>query len=395
MNPRPDCRCLKEPLAKQGGSLRSPRTSPLFKAFSGNGRKALQVAFLFQTFPMHLKNLFARPMVLPSASLGNPPSGKSLTIHLGMPKTGTTALQRVMSTAGPALAERGFDYPSGFRDKGGIAHHPIAHEINNRRDLKGPNVCEFLAHLDTAASDHVVISSEAFTNALSPAVLKTFVKFVDECNARMPTKLVISLRQIDSFMESMYLHSVKVGALASDMGAYVGERGNWARSLFRGLTAVRERPGGIRMEIVKYEATDGFFGRFFDAMGLPYREMAELSSVPRENIRLGLKAQTLLRHFDHFADRMGMEIHRQSLVNALAGGRLQFDEDVYSYRLLSFADADRLHSQALEASLATGFHEYEQFFGTGKIAARDSVTLAPSNVTEADILKLKAHFQGC
>jgi len=324
----------------------------------------------------------------------NPPreqkSCHKLTIHIGMPKTGTSALQRVMSNAAPALNERGFDYLSGFRIGAGIAHHPIATEINDRRDLRGLQVKSFLAHLGGANPGHVLISSEAFTNALDPGILKTFLKFLDECRARLPTKIVISMRRIDSFMESMYLHSVKVGESSFDLADYVAKRRRWAREFFQGLTAVRKRS---EVAVVRYEASESFFGDFFNAMSLPYREIPELSSVPMENIRLGLKAQTVLRHFDQFADQLGMEISRRSLVHDLMWGKLRFDEDVYSYRLLSFEDADRLHSQAMEASLAIGFPEYERFFGAEKIAARDRVTLDPSNVTETDLLKLKAHLQ--
>ncbi len=324
----------------------------------------------------------------------HPPQRKipdhTLIIHIGMPKTGTSALQRVLSNAAPALAARGFDYLSGFRLGKGIAHHPIASEINSRRNLEGPQVRDFLAYLSGVKSGQVLISSEAFTNALQPAILKTFLKFIDECNARMPTKIVVSLRRIDSFMESMYLQREKVHGSSLDLTDYVAARGSWAKNLFQGLTAVRGRCG---VEVVRYEASESFFVQFFDAMGLPHRKMPELSSLGRENIRLGLKAQTVLRHFNQFAGRLGIENHRKSLALDLMQGKLRFEEDIYSYRLLSFADADRLHSQALEASIAVGFPEYVQFFQMDQIVDRDNVTLDPSNVTEADLMKLKDHLQ--
>ena len=316
-----------------------------------------------------------------------------LTIHIGMPKTGTTACQRVLSAAVPTLARRGFDYPSTFRDAEGIAHHAIAVELVSRQDLTGPEVEGFLAHLAGKGAGNVMISSEAFTNALGPSRLATFLEFIDACRARTATRLVISLRRIDSFVESMYLHSVKVGATRIDLADYVGARGRWATTLFRGLAAVRARLGAAEIAVVKYEAAEAFFGRFFDAMGLPFRDEPELSSVPRENIRLGLKAQTILRHLDLFTDLIATPADRRKLVRDFEKGTLQFDQDAYSYRLLSFEDADRLHSQAIEASRETGVREYEEFFGAARVAVRDRATLDPSNITAADLLKLKAFLQ--
>ena len=365
---RPDHRLTKEPLAKQGGTLR-------FECLHLTAFPAISRFYGF------LKN----------------PASKTNFRQLAHHSYRDAENRDERLAAGLVNRRSGIDgerlrLPVRLQDRSG--NRPSSHRYRNQQSAGSwTAVGGFLAHLGGVTSGKILISSEAFTNALDPAILKTFLKFIGECNARIPTRIVISLRRIDSFMESMYLHSVKVGESSLDLAGYVGKRGRWAKELFQGLTAVRERSGGAGLEVVRYEASESFFGRFFDAMGLPFQEIPELSHVPRENIRLGLKAQTVLRHFNQFADLRGMESHRPSLVHDLMWGKLQFDEDVYSYRLLSFEDANRLHSQAMEASLATGFPEYEQFFREEKITARDSVTLDPSNVTEADLLKLKAHLQ--
>jgi hypothetical protein len=316
-----------------------------------------------------------------------------LTIHIGMPKTGTTACQRTLSAAAPALARMGFEYPSGFRNTEGIAHHAIAGELVSRRDLKGPEIEGFLAYLAGNSAGNVIISSEAFTNALGPSNLATFLEFIDACRARTLTRLVISLRRIDSFMESMYLHSVKVGETRIDLADYVAARWLWTMSLFRGLAIVRTRVGTAEMVVIKYEATEAFVGRFFDAIGLPFRHEPEFFSVPRENIRLGLKAHTILRHLDHFTDLIATPADRRELVRGFEKGDLQFEQDAYSYRLLSFEDADRFHSQGIEGSRQTGVREYEEFFGAERVTACNHTTLDPSNVNASDLLKLKAFLQ--
>jgi len=85
---------------------------------------------------------------------------RRLVMHVGLPKTGTTALQRWCYSNREWLRERGVDYPDRI-------HHPLdpKHQFLVQ-DLRTGNLDRFVTELDGSPCRTVLLSSEGLTNHL-------------------------------------------------------------------------------------------------------------------------------------------------------------------------------------------------------------------------------------
>ena len=115
---------------------------------------------------------------------------RRLIVHVGRQKTGSTAIQRALAAARPALAAAGVLYPvlpdlgtGALGDGSKIAQHALAHALNPR---KGPP--ETLRRLlrefdrvrrDAPGADTLVISSEAFQQIGDLTRVRQFVDTLD------------------------------------------------------------------------------------------------------------------------------------------------------------------------------------------------------------------------
>lgn len=313
-----------------------------------------------------------------------------LTLHIGMPKTATTAIQRLLAANVDRLESGGVDYPKKFRNAEGIAHHGLAEEIVRRQDSEGEVARDFLAYLHSQDSD-ILISSEAFTNALDKTRLPAFEKFVSDCSAVKKTRIVMVLRRVDAFIESMYLHGIKVGEVGVDFNQYVNDRKFWAANMFGGLATLRRIERDLDIALLKYEPANALNGRLCAALNLPEDIIPEQSA--RENAKLGLKAQIFLLYFDFFCDLMGLSLDRRKIVRLFSGGGLRFEDDVYSYRLMPENLAATLSSDAIEAAKKIGIQEYVDYFGSEATPKGEHVTLDQGIITVVDLKRLKALIQ--
>src|SRR5580704_813608 len=126
-----------------------------------------------------------------------------LTIHMGMPKTGTSALQQRLADSASILADQDIDYPALFRNEEGIAHHNLANGLVAGTERSGELTSSVSAYLNDSRFKCTLFSSEAFTNCLSQRVVFRLMRMLDELSEISQIKLVLSLRRVDSFLESM------------------------------------------------------------------------------------------------------------------------------------------------------------------------------------------------
>lgn len=166
-----------------------------------------------------------------------------LIIHIGSPKTGTTAIQGMLKVNRNALAERGLSYVQAGRTN--IAHNSMVKPL-----LKG-RAEEIFAGIRAeieAAPDHThVLSSEVF---FQPAVATALAKGLSGLPSDI--RVVGYVRRPDLYVEAMYKQKVKNGRIAPDPDAFLE---GWMPHLAYApvLTAYRNAFGSDAMRVRPFE----------------------------------------------------------------------------------------------------------------------------------------------
>ena len=135
-----------------------------------------------------------------------------LIIHIGSPKTGTTALQGFLKTHSDALGERGVHFVRSGRSN--IAHNSMVRPL-----LKGKASDTLAAIRDeissVPASVHVLSSEMFFRTGLALPLAEGLR------NADTDIRIVGYLRRPDAYAEAMYKQRVKNGRIPRDPAAFL------------------------------------------------------------------------------------------------------------------------------------------------------------------------------
>ncbi len=132
-----------------------------------------------------------------------------LLLHIGVHKTGTTAIQGALSQARPALVEQGVQYPgklpSAFRAAMSIVH-PAEHDTDDAVAIPRERWQRLCAQVAKSGADRVVVSSEVFCEASDEVAAQVLT----ELSAR-PTKILIGVRPLWQLLASSWQQYVKSG----------------------------------------------------------------------------------------------------------------------------------------------------------------------------------------
>lgn len=129
----------------------------------------------------------------------------ALTIHIGMNKTGTTALQRACFNNQPILAQAGLLYPKtglGSRSIGRGLHYRLS-EAFLPGGQKGPElVSKLRREVQNSGAKHALVSSEFFVELRDLGPLQDSLK---DCDVR----ILVYLRRHDHWVSSLFSQGVK------------------------------------------------------------------------------------------------------------------------------------------------------------------------------------------
>ncbi|RLA42350.1 MAG: hypothetical protein DRR42_23560, partial [Gammaproteobacteria bacterium] len=146
---------------------------------------------------------------------------KQLILHIGYPKTGTTAIQNFLLHNSGELLNSGYYYP-----KTGIAtnaHHQFPWSMTNDPRLKNkidPKVLirSLKNELKQVNCSTVLMSSEGFIFAINPKYLRDYLSDLFD-----PITIIIYLREPLSWIESDYNQAVKGHrAVTEDFNSFFG-----------------------------------------------------------------------------------------------------------------------------------------------------------------------------
>lgn len=161
----------------------------------------------------------------------------TIYLHIGMPKTGTTSLQKFLFDNREKLLEKGYLYPiSGTkitspRRPQRYSHNKLAHELGRtliqKTDQKGNWVSkcstweECKREINTIKPTNVIISAEDFTK---PQVIynSDIITLTKKKLEEYDTKIVIYLRRQDEFLKSFYCFLIP-SVLRTDIKEFILE----------------------------------------------------------------------------------------------------------------------------------------------------------------------------
>jgi hypothetical protein len=148
-----------------------------------------------------------------------------LWIHIGMPKTGTTALQSWLHAHADFLAARGLRYVVAGRDRGTgrarlICHNAMA--VAMSRGWRGTPEAQAEALAEECRAHeggHAIVSSEMFFGRDLTPLQERFLSRI-----KAPVRIVVYLRRFDDFIEADYKQRAKNGLPTGGAAAFVADR---------------------------------------------------------------------------------------------------------------------------------------------------------------------------
>ena len=272
---------------------------------------------------------------------------RSLYIHGGLAKTGTTSVQRYFMREQRSLRMLGYDYPSNWiaaagadAETDGTAHHNVPNEIlGHPRYLRecGTNR-DLLAHLKRHNRlPNVVLSSEGIASCISKskklAKFSQLISAAQQSNERV--QIILMFRNFTRLIESWYIQKLKTGRMDVNLDEFIDETSHWLRRLFRNIEFLERTLGqDVFVPIDLARAPSDAVTRLLSHLDVPD---SELSGAPaRLNERLGLKKMAILHRFQHSRDGKPLQRPTTEVLRLFRILRKlpDFPDEQFEYRLI-------------------------------------------------------------
>jgi hypothetical protein len=246
-----------------------------------------------------------------------------ILLHIGVNKTGTSALQGAMALARPQLLEQGVCYPGSAPNHLNI----IKSMLGRPRGWKGggeaprPELWQRIAdEMATTPASKKMLSAE-YICSLGRIVSR---RIVDELGSDS-VKVVVTLRPLEQLLPSQWQQGVK-GRWTEHFGAFVDDACAWPNSTFTGSqrfwwrndhASLIERwvgivgPERVLAVVVDTSNRNMIFETFEDLLGIS-RGTVVASPASRTNRSLSFEEAELLRSFNEVTpDGMSYRFHQQ------------------------------------------------------------------------------------
>jgi hypothetical protein len=308
---------------------------------------------------------------------------RSLILHIGMPRTGTCSLQRLLAASSPILEEAGYQYPDLELDEREMAHHALGLDVlaHGGGSRIGAELLERVAR----AEGNTIVSTETLSNGLADPGFDALRSFLAAAIDVVDMEVVIVLRRMDQMLASMYLFQLRNGDDPEAVDEFSERRLPWIDQAFGNLSELRFSPDWPSPHILTYRPGRDSTALVLRAIGLDPAALGE----PEKSLHrtLGLKAQAFLGGLSELGD--GIPAARSELINAFETGRFSFSDEVYEYDPLGYATRRRIHEHALASSIEHGIREYEDAYRGERIEPMPRTEVDSSLISDADLRDLR------
>ncbi len=229
---------------------------------------------------------------------GAPASKRTLFVHVGLPKAGSSSIQSMLADWALPLEHRGVHVPVSGRTLGGGAR---LYRMSGGRLVPAPGVwTDLLRELTDCAVQRFAISWEGFTHGLStPSYARNCAADVAALasSAGVDVQVVGYVRPQYQRVESEYAQKVKMGRETRPFDAVVEEYAGGERLDYNRIFAPWRAAFGQRVRVRPLQCErmpDGLLADFLGVIGAADLAGAAASRPPR-NRRLGAKHLEALR----------------------------------------------------------------------------------------------------
>jgi hypothetical protein len=315
-----------------------------------------------------------------------------LYVHCGWPRTGTSSFQAVLSEQRDRLAEDDIVYPDRWQPRNSDAHYGIA-ELLEPSAVEGSAAIEgFLGYLRSNAGRKVLISNEALSNWLPAERRKPLIELLLAAREVTHVTCLWTLRRLDRWAASMYLHRIETGRPVPPPAEYFLECASVLADVVEGLREVSDALDGGTI-YCRYDDAGAHHGEILRAVGVadPVRAEIEagLRDGPRRNRGLSQKAAVALLHPDAVSARADVELSTARLREVFRRGDFKFAGDA-PCELVETGVSRAVNAEVLKAARRVGFEPYVEFFGTEEVEPSSPLSLEPDVLTGEDLSRLAA-----
>lgn len=263
---------------------------------------------------------------------------KTVYLHIGMPKTGTSAVQKFLAENKAALKEKGYCYehmPFPVYGKGAIHRNArfLFDDVydakgNKHPELKEKRLEEFFGYISEwiQTYDNVILTDEAYWNSLrmNQDGWRLFERLINVCKGQgAVVKIVVYLRRQDDYMLSWWRQRIRKGgnfAKFDDWNVFVENPPKVLVLDYNEHLERIEQYVGHENMIVRIYDRNGFVGKqhsvysdFMDAIGL---ELTDDFQIKGEDVNVSMT--------DNFA-----EVKR--ILNELQGSESRMHDPVSNF----------------------------------------------------------------
>lgn len=159
-----------------------------------------------------------------------------LIIHIGLPKTGTSSIQKSLYNSRHSLRYIGYRYPYEFCNAPyDYGHNTLASDVLYPVIGSSDRICNFLKFLEKSKQENILLSAEQFSNAFDSESIDLFLRFIKECSKITKVNLILVVRRMDMFLDSSYRQEIVSGTTKIPISDYVYLRFEFIKQFFRAL----------------------------------------------------------------------------------------------------------------------------------------------------------------